>query len=94
MGIIKNNDVKDAFRIITEDGNRIFLQDINDYDMRDVKIKECPQTGTWNLVGIDDEPLIIGMNIAYYAVSNKILSFSFRLQDESKQERKTIKLWF
>jgi hypothetical protein len=94
MGITKNNDVKDAFRIITEDGNRIFLQDINDYDMRDVKLKESTETGTWNLVGIDDEPIITNMHIAYYAVSNKILSFVYRLLNESKEERKTIKLWF
>lgn len=94
MGITKNNDVMDAFRIITEDGNRIFLQDVNAYDMRDVKIKENPIEGVWDLVGIDDETIIEGMNIAYYSVSNKVLSFTFRLKGEAKEERKIIKLWF
>jgi len=94
MGITKNNDVMDAFKVVTEDGNRIFLQDVNEYDMRDVKIRENAEKGTWDLIGIDDSPVVTGMHIAYYAVSNKVLSFTYRLSGEKKEERKTIKLWF
>ncbi len=94
MGITKNEDVMDAFRVITEDGNRIFLQELDENNKRDVKIKENTEKGTWDLVTINDVPIITAMFIAYYAVSNKVLTFTYRLKNENKEERKAIKLWF
>jgi len=94
MSITKHMDVMDAFRTIIEDGNRIFLQDINEYDMRDVKIRENMENKSWDLIGIDDEPIILEMYISYFAVSDKALSIIFRLRGEKKEERKTLKLWF
>jgi hypothetical protein len=62
--------------------------------MRDVKLREGAESDTWDLISIDDTVLIANMSIAYYAVSNKVLSFTYRLNGETKQERKTMKLWF
>jgi hypothetical protein len=89
MGVTKNKDVKEAFLILTQDGNQIFL-----LENEEVKIKYDCEADSWSLRDLEDGVIKEGMKIAYYAVSNKYLSFSYRFQDDDKKERKEIKLEF
>lgn len=94
MGIVKNFDVKEAFLILTEDGNRIFRMEKPDGDFIDVNVIYNSETNSWDLQDVDTKMIVHNIIIAYYAVSDKVLSICYRLPKQNKEERQTVRLWF
>lgn len=89
MGIINNFDVKESFLILTKDGNQIFKLDEDE-----VIVKYQPEHESWRVQNLNGDIIEDDIKIAYYATSNKILSFKYRRRGESKEQRKEMRLYF
>lgn len=94
MGIVKNFDVKEAFFILTEDGNHIFQMEKPNKEKIDITVTYNAETDTWNLTDLENMMIIPAIIIAYYAVSDKTLSICYRLPGQTKEDRQTVNLHF